>query len=467
MIFGYLTGALDDDLLNFLDRRIIHWTQSKWQRFKKFFRQVEETAIHHHPPHHVEAMAGIRKEVITQFILTLSDQQLVTGLALLIAGVCNQRTLTGYQFAVLLSQAWFSSTTHMATLDALRNYLGSHGVVRDVRVIGMVSILVLLIYTFIVSLLTRPPRTLMLPVQCLFEEPLYFNPVYASRGGAAAYTLAMIGVTYLFRIQDLYVRQRSPLYFIKWLIWRRRPIGSSYRQYFAEHTARRRFLAACKLAEASWIQRLGYAYGGSFLASIAGIAFSFSYGVAQVVETRWKLSPTRLPAEAGTMSFGQIMPLLLLCLPFLAAGESYYGESSTNTHFTQVYRITHTKYRLPPQTLPTPLRGTRILRRACKTRPYRHKLKVKLKRRHSSLHHRNAFAPTTIRLQWRHFGPHNSRIKIRPRTFQDRKVLLRRCAPPQPHQTVSTHWKRSYRGLAAQTIYRNAISERRGVRETY
>lgn len=271
-------------------------------------------------------MAGIRKEVITQFILTLSDQQLVTGLALLIAGVCNQRTLTGYQFAVILSQAWFSSTTHMATLDALRNYLGSHGIVRDVRVCAMASVLILLIYTFIVSVLTRPPKNLMLPVQCVFEEPLHYNNVYASSGGAAAYTLGVIALTYLFRIQDLYVRQRSPSYFIKWLIWRRRPIGASYQQYFAEKKARQRFLAACKLAEATWMQKLGYTYGNSFLASIAGIAFSYSYGLAQVVETRWKLIPERLPPDAGAMSFGQIMPLLLLGLPFLAAGESYYGE---------------------------------------------------------------------------------------------------------------------------------------------
>lgn len=314
-----------------MDRRIIHWSKTKWRRVRNFFRRVEQAATHH-PPHHVEAIAGIRKEVITRFILTLSDQQLVTGLAVLIAGVCNQRTLTGYQFAVILSQAWFSSTTHMATLDALRNYLGSHGIVRDIRVTGMLAVLVLLIYTFIVSLLTRPHP--MLPVQCLFEEPLHFTAMYASAGGAAAFTLGWISLTYLFRIQDLYVRQKSPFYFIKWLIWRRRPVGSSFRHYFAERRARSRFQAACKLAYASHLHRVVYAYSDSFLASVSGIAFSFSYGVTRVVVTRWKLSPASLPSEAQTMGFGQIMPVLLLCLPFLAAGESYYGESIVSVFMT-------------------------------------------------------------------------------------------------------------------------------------
>ena len=205
--------------------------------------------------------------------------------------------------------------------------MGSHGIVRDIRVTGMVTVLLLLIYTFVVGLLTQPSSVRRLPVQCLFQEPIHFEQYYAGAGGAAAFTLASLSFVYVCRIQDLYVRQRSPLYFFKWLLWRWRPVGSSFRQHFAERKARSRLQAACRLADASHIQRTFYGYGDSFLSGIPGIAFSFSYGVTQVVVTRWKLSPKSLPSEAKNMGFVQIMPLLLLCLPFLAAGESYYGES--------------------------------------------------------------------------------------------------------------------------------------------
>ena len=39
-----------------------------------------------------------RKEVVTRFILAFSDQQLVTGLAILVGTVANQCTLNGYDF---------------------------------------------------------------------------------------------------------------------------------------------------------------------------------------------------------------------------------------------------------------------------------------------------------------------------------------------------------------------------------
>ena len=49
--------------------------------------------------------AQVQKEFITQFILALSDEQLVTGLAVLIAGVANQLRLSSYEFGMILSLA--------------------------------------------------------------------------------------------------------------------------------------------------------------------------------------------------------------------------------------------------------------------------------------------------------------------------------------------------------------------------
>jgi len=61
-----------------------------------------------------------RVEAFDRFILSLSDQQLATGLAILIAAIANQCTLSPPEFRIAFSLAWFSTTTHLATLDSLR-----------------------------------------------------------------------------------------------------------------------------------------------------------------------------------------------------------------------------------------------------------------------------------------------------------------------------------------------------------
>jgi hypothetical protein len=65
-----------------------------------------------------------RKDAVEKFILTLSDQQLVTGLAILIAGFvkCD---ISVYSFENISALAWFSCTTHLATLTILKGYLYS------------------------------------------------------------------------------------------------------------------------------------------------------------------------------------------------------------------------------------------------------------------------------------------------------------------------------------------------------
>ena len=68
-------------------------------------------------------------------------------------------------------------------------------------------------------------------------------------------------------------------------------------------------------------------YLESFLWQIVWLIFGLSYGIAQVIKARWGIAPSLAP-DVGKMDFGQIVPLLLLLLPGLAAGEAYYGKFS-------------------------------------------------------------------------------------------------------------------------------------------
>lgn len=88
---------------------------------------------------------GQRREALQKFILTLSNQQLVVGIAILLACFVNWCKTSVYELTMVVSLAWFSSSTHLATLDVLRIYFQRNHVVRNWRMIGIVVLLQLLI----------------------------------------------------------------------------------------------------------------------------------------------------------------------------------------------------------------------------------------------------------------------------------------------------------------------------------
>jgi hypothetical protein len=131
-----------------------------------------------------------REEAVTRFIVALSDQKLATGLAVLIAVTANQCTIRAPDFQIAFSLAWFSATTHLATLDSLVDYFVRHKTLRTWRVIGMLVVMSFFLYCFIVILIIANTVDDNLLVLCclqgdpwidrwsLYEEdiPTYFAP---------------------------------------------------------------------------------------------------------------------------------------------------------------------------------------------------------------------------------------------------------------------------------------------------
>ena len=68
-----------------------------------------------------------RRRALERFILALSDQQLVTGLSVLLAGYIKHCDISVYSFQITTALAWFSCTTHLATLTVLRQYFNNNG----------------------------------------------------------------------------------------------------------------------------------------------------------------------------------------------------------------------------------------------------------------------------------------------------------------------------------------------------
>jgi hypothetical protein len=82
VLYGYFSEALPDCYLNEFDRRIIaNWRSTVLSRVERIF--------HMKPSDAASRLRTLekRQEALQRFILTLSDQQLVTGLAIIITGL--------------------------------------------------------------------------------------------------------------------------------------------------------------------------------------------------------------------------------------------------------------------------------------------------------------------------------------------------------------------------------------------
>ena len=95
---------------------------------------------------------------------------------------------------------------------------------------------------------------------------------------------------------------------------------------------------------ASWAQVLSYRtylatyavtlafleFYSSFLAPLLWVLLNLVWGSLQLLSPRTALAKQGQIAEENTFGFGQIIPLMLLSLPLVAAFDAYYGRSCPN-----------------------------------------------------------------------------------------------------------------------------------------
>ncbi|KAF5018071.1 hypothetical protein F66182_9970 [Fusarium sp. NRRL 66182] len=330
VVVAYLTNSFDSGIRdNELDRMVIRWTTGVFLTVCPFDLLRPDPLAQDSPPREFQPSKPWQK-AIQQFILVLSDQQLVTGLAILISGITNQNNLTGYEFSVMTSLAWFSSTTHLATMDALRTYLKDHKLVRNIRIVGILCVLLLLGYAFTVTTnvgVIDELRTVS--VGCLYTDNEYdsWGSQYLP---LVAWNLALILIVwgYVTRVADLCSRNGVGA-IVSRIFKRKRDASSSSTpsspasvesRAGAHGNFERHFQRAKSVVQV--VMGGTKVYSTSVLSSFSTITFSFSYGVSQVYLYRWKFVPALTP-ETNHMSFGQLMPIFLLALPFLSAVETY------------------------------------------------------------------------------------------------------------------------------------------------
>ena len=401
---GYLSDSLPDASITDLDRAILakisQLSQRWWPRegsIRTAFRYTSATAaaiigLSHISEDHEETNEVVRLEKakagrtkgLERLILSLSDQQLVTGFAVLIAGYINLCTRSLYYYRIIVALAWFSSTTHLSTLAVLRVYLTYHPKLRNWRVGAMLAVLGLL-------MVGRVPLSFVGDVsissQCAFQpggqsgdynstnnatsivndnKTLGYGPLASSPLGVLVILMIItyLAASYSDRIGRLY--SRDPEWTVSdWLVGfapARNPesrsenleriiIASSPHPNVEQGTVLRRTRGRRRLAEKMRQQRMRRSrfliklfdilfinreIGDSFLGELLTLTFGVTYGIAQIVLFRQSVPAAGIMGDQNAMDFGQLVPLLFMVLPVFAAGEAYYGEFDfQGPHFMQ------------------------------------------------------------------------------------------------------------------------------------
>lgn len=263
-----------------------------------------------------------------EIVLSFSDQQLLTALAILVAGYTQALggNLSVYHWNNVIYLAWLSSTVHLMSLSVLRDRLKESQALRAIRVIAMILIFGLLLAA-LVPTMTRewqksliPPAKTGMPARCLWNTRLYgvneigdFWISYVSLLGAFTWKLC-----HFFDSSRTWVR-----------LWTRARL-----ECFLEKIARRslrkppsrrrrttfRAISTVYIIFVAWMELLE-----CFMFTILVLAFTLGWGTYQLFASKSPL-PEEVQLAEREMGFGQLLPILLLSQPIFVAVQIYLGE---------------------------------------------------------------------------------------------------------------------------------------------
>ena len=290
-----------------------------------------------------------RKEFFARFfekiILNLSDQLLLTGTAVLIGGFWTHCSISVYHFALTSDLAWFASNVHLITLDVLLPYLQERPTLRNWRAVLMGCMAIFLTASTVMQGHRDWYISWPYDAQCVFD-----NLNFANIGGVPALwmyaNLVFIVIGYPPSIAGLY---KAPGRFVKRRL-HNEPAAASDR--FIEYcdskrsaiitqstrtTQARYFLysivMACAKTGLKWyifLYKLVAALNDSRWFNMIFCLAWFGLGLAGVFRDRG-IPRWDMDGSENAMTFGQIVPILLLSSTLFVAREAYDGNVTRRT----------------------------------------------------------------------------------------------------------------------------------------
>lgn len=298
-LWAYWFGALPEGTVRRLDRKL-------------FFARREQTD-------------GRWRRMTVELVLLFSDQQLLTGLAILIAGYTQasgqNRNLSVYHWNNVIYLAWLSSTVHLMSLSVLRDRLKKSHALRAIRVTVMILILGLLLAALVPTTTEKWIDDPGMPVRCLWNTHLY--GVNVSSDFWISY-VSLLGA-FIWKLSQFFDSSRELLRF-----WGRARLecflGKAARRTL-QKTQSRLTRATFRILTIAYIVLVAYMeLLECFMFTIFLLVFTLVWGTLQLF---FPFSETPVPevqSAESEMGFGQLLPILLLVQPVFVAIQMYLGE---------------------------------------------------------------------------------------------------------------------------------------------
>ena len=268
--------------------------------------------------------------VIEKVLLNLSDQQLLTGLSVLIAGFATHCSISAYHFSIVSDLAWFSSNVHLSSLTVLERYLLKEKGVRNWRVVSMICMSILLIANNAMQGHWAWYESWSFDAQCLFDD------LVGNWGGWPGYwaevNIALIVVFY--PMQILFLFETTSKFIDEWL-WMRplermsKAVRTSSELVSSSGSTLMKLRYQCQRFIYQMVRAvytLVAALLGSRAVSYALDLFWFGYGFWNIICDRASAAD-QMDGSENSLTFGQMMPLLLLSSTIFVFKEAYEGES--------------------------------------------------------------------------------------------------------------------------------------------
>ena len=237
--------------------------------------------------------------ILERVILSLSDQQLISGLAVLVAGLSLHCSISVYHFSIVKDLGWLSATVHLLTILTLKPFFKSNKVLRNVR-LWLVSVnAALLTFYLIITAHPRRRSSLAYNAQCLLDDL-----PYGSLKASDLRSIVYIFFYHVFLIPGLFSASKD----------------------LVEQRAR-------DPNQGNWIKALTElpTVLGRYLSTrlIGWLCCNVMFGTGVVTLVIDLKKPTLdIKRVEKAMGFGQIVPIFLLCSTILVFVEALAGEQA-------------------------------------------------------------------------------------------------------------------------------------------
>ncbi|KAL8831441.1 MAG: hypothetical protein Q9170_005290 [Blastenia crenularia] len=320
VVVYYLMGCVEDEYMNDVDSMVL--SKLSLRGYFKSLQKLETT--------------------LRRVVLMFSDQQVVTGIALLGSVFAQLNSgIDSYHWQIVVYLVWFSSLTHLTTLTMLRHYFLNNPAAR----LGRAMLMFVTVLMLGVALLPTGHRqwfidpdyssgnTAGVPALCYFwrlgsqdyKKQFRFGSLTAI---SMLISILVLAFGYLTRIVKLSDRANKASK--RWLRDKPSQILRDIRDGALHRTEKQvsnaykiHWIIGYILIEASyvWFKALSDVYG-SVLWEILWLVSALAWGTRNLFNARNSITIS----EETTWGFGQWFPVMLPVLPLLSAIETYYGK---------------------------------------------------------------------------------------------------------------------------------------------